>query len=320
MPEEGGGSAAQDGFSAGNADDLSRFADSVRRFGADAVVVTSTDQVWALDLRPVVAAHLERRSDCTIVTTEVSRTQAAQKDVVTVGAGSRVSRVQHKPDEPTGTTIAAEVFVYEPEVLCRTLDDLRRELSPVDDGSTGLGDFGEHLLPRLVRDGTVHAWPLEGYWADLGTPSSFLAAHRDLLAGRVDAVGRHDWPVLTRWPEMPAARVLAGAVLEDVVVSAGCRVHGTVRRSVLGPGVVVEPGALVEDSVLFSGVEVGRDAQVVTALLDENVRVGSRARVGEPTRATRAYDDHIAVVARDSVVGRGARIGAGARLEPGTTA
>ena len=194
--------------------------------------------------------------------------------------GSRVSRVEHKPDEPSGTTIAAEVFVYEPEVLCRTLDDLRRELSPVDDGSTGLGDFGEHLLPRLVRDGTVHAWPLEGYWADLGTPSSFLAAHRDLLAGRVDAVGRHDWPVLTRWPELPAARVDAGAVLEDVVVSAGCRVHGTVRRSVLGPGVVVEPGALVEDSVLFSCVEVGRDAEVVTALLDENVRVGAGAQRG----------------------------------------
>ena len=101
--------------------------------------------------------------------------------------------------------------------------------------STGLGDFGEHLLPRLVRDGTVHAWPLEGYWADLGTPSSFLTAHRDLLAGRVDAVGRADWPVLTRWPELPAARVDTGAVLEDVVVSAGCRVRGTVRRSVLGP-------------------------------------------------------------------------------------
>ena len=320
MPEEGGGSAAQDGFSAGNADDLSRFADSIRRFGADAVVVTSTDQVWALDLRPVVAAHLERGSDCTIVTVEVSRTQAGEKDVITVGRGSRVSAVEHKPDEPSGTTIAAEVFVYSPEVLCRTLDDLRRELSPTADGSTGLGDFGEHLLPRLIRDGTVHAWPLEGYWADLGTPSSFLAAHRDLLAGRVDAVGRHDWPVLTRWPELPAARIDAGAVLEDVVISAGCRVGGTVRRSVLGPGVVVEPGAVVEDSVLFSEVEVGRDAHVVTALVDENVQVGAGARVGEPTRATRAHDDHIAVVARDSVIGRGVRIGAGARLEPGTTA
>ena len=297
-----------------------RFADSIRRFGADAVVVTSTDQVWALDLRPVVAAHLERGSDCTIVTAQVSRTQAAEKDVVTVGRGARVTGVDHKPDDPTGTTIAAEVFVYRPEALLHALDDLRRELSHDGDGRTGLGDFGEHLLPRLVRDGTVHAWPLEGYWADLGTPSSFLAAHRDLLAGRVDAVGRADWPVLTRWPELPAARVDAGAVLEDVVVSAGCRVRGTVRRSVLGPGVVVEPGAVVEDCVLFSGVHVGRDAHVVTALLDENVRVGAGARVGEATRATRAHDDHIAVVARDSVIGRNATIPAGARLEPGTTA
>ena len=320
VPEEGGGSAAQDGFSDGNADDLSRFADSVRRFGADVVVVTSTDQVWAHDLRPVVATHLERGSDCTIVTTEVSRTQATQKDVVTVGRGSRVSRVEHKPDDPSGTTIAAEVFLFGTEALCRTLDDLRRELSHGADGSTGIGDFGEHLLPRLIRDGAVHAWPLEGYWADLGTPASFLTAHRDLLAGRVDAVGRADWPVLTRWPELPAARIDSGAVVEDVVLSAGCRVRGTVRRSVLGPGVVVERGAVVEDAVLFSMVEVGRDAHVVTALLDENVRVGAGARVGEGTRATRAHDRQIAVVARDSVIGAGARIPAGARLEPGTTA
>ena len=67
--------------------------------------MTSTDQVWALDLRPVVAAHLERGSDCTIVTAEASRTQAAEKDVVTVaGRGSRVTGVDHKPDDPSGTT------------------------------------------------------------------------------------------------------------------------------------------------------------------------------------------------------------------------
>ncbi|HZB67893.1 MAG TPA: sugar phosphate nucleotidyltransferase [Ornithinibacter sp.] len=320
MPEEGGGSAAQDGFSNGNGDDLYRVADSIRRFRAAAVVVLSTDQVWTADLRPVVAAHLERGSDCTVLTTEVGRTQATQKDVVTVGGGSRVTKVEHKPQDPSGTTIAAEVFVFEPEVLCRTLDDLRRERSHTEEGNTGIGDFGEHLLPRLVRDGSVHAWPLEGYWADLGTPALFLTAHRDLLAGRVDAVGRPDWPILTRWPELPAARVDAGAVLEDSFVSAGCRVAGTVRRSVLGPGVVVGAGALVEDAVLFSQVRIGVDAHVATALLDENVEVGSGARVGELAGQQSAEDDHITVVGRDSVVGEGAVVAAGARLEPGSTA
>lgn len=321
MPEEGGGSLAVEGFSSGNGDDLHRYADAIREFGADAVVVMSTDQVLALDLRAVVEAHLERGSDCTIVTTEVTRTQAAEKAVVTVGRGGRVTGIDHKPQHPSGTTIAAEVFVYSPTALLAALDALRRELAPTDDdGGTGLGDFGEHLLPRLVRDGTVHAWPLEGYWADLGTPASYLAAHRDLLAGRVDAVARPGWPVLTRWPEQPAARIDTGAVVEDSLVSPGCRVRGTVRRSVIGPAVVIEPGAVVEDSVLFSGVVVGRDARVTTSILDERVVVGPRARVGAPTRATRAHDDHIAVVARDSTIGVGVVIEAGARLEPGTTA
>lgn len=320
MPEEGSGSAAQDGFSNGNGDDLYRFADAIRSFAPDVVVVMSTDQVLALDLRPVVAAHLERGSQCTLVTTEVSRTQAAEKAVVTVGPGSRVTAVDYKPERPGGTTIAAEVFVYEPGALLTTLEDLRRELSHTDDGHTGIGDFGEHLLPRLVRDAVVHAWPHDGYWADLGTPAAYLSAHRDLLAGRVDVLTRPDWPLLTRWPELPASRVDAGAVIEDAVLSAGCQVRGTVRRSVLGPGVVIEPGAVVEDAVLLAGVHVGRDARVVTSILDEGVRVEAKAHVGEATRATRAHDDHIAVIGRDSVVGRGVTVPAGARLEPGTTA
>ncbi|NHA66720.1 glucose-1-phosphate adenylyltransferase [Phycicoccus sp. CMS6Z-2] len=319
VPEEGSASPAVEGFSAGNGDDLHRYADEIRRFAPDAVVVMSADQVMALDLRPVVEDHLGQGSECTVVTTEVTRSTAAEKTVVST-RGRRVTSVHQKPDRPRGTVIAAEVFVFDPDVLLRTLEDLRAELAPGDaDGSTGIGDFGEHLLPRLVDRGRVRSWPLEGYWADLGTPAAYLAAHRDLLAGRVDAVGRPGWPILTRWPERPAARVEAGSELADAVVSSGCRIAGTVRRSVLGPGVVVEAGAVVEDSVLFAGVTVGRDARVSTAVLDDAVRVGAGARVGRLSRATRAVDGHISLLARDSVVGAGVVLPAGSRLEPGTS-
>src|SRR5688572_17499272 len=127
MPEEGGGSIAQSGFSQGNGDDLARFADAIRAFEGDAVVVMSTDQVLTLDLRQVVGAHLARGSACTLVTTEVSRTQASEKTLVTVGDEARVSAVEHKPERPDGTTISAEVFVYDPAVLLPTLDRLRSE-------------------------------------------------------------------------------------------------------------------------------------------------------------------------------------------------
>ena len=319
MPEEGSSSTAADGFANGNGDDLHQYSDSIREFGADAVVVMSSDQVMAIDLREVVAKHVERQADCTMVTTEVSRQQATSKAVLTVGDDSRVTAVDYKPNRPTGTTISAEVFVYDPEVLCSTLDTLRRERSHTDESNTGIGDFGEHLIPRLVEHGNVHAWAHHGYWADLGTPSSYLRAHRDLLSGKVDAVGDAAWPVITRSPELPAVRIAAGAVLEDSWVSPGCLVAGTVRRSVLGPGTVVAAGAVVEDSVLGERVRVDRDAHVSTSILDEGVHVKQAATIGRIHAGRRVSDNSIALIGRDSVIATRSVIASGARLEPGST-
>ena len=52
------------------------------------------------------------------------------------------------------------------------------------------------------------------------------------------------------------------------------------RRSVLSPGVLVESGAVVEDSVLMEDVVVGPGAVVRRCILDKNVRVDGLARIG----------------------------------------
>jgi glucose-1-phosphate adenylyltransferase len=321
VPEEGGGAATQTGFSAGNADDLYRSRDEIDNFGADAVVVMSADHVFALDLRDVVDEHLETGASCTIVTTEVSRAQAAAKAVVSVEDDGSVTAVDYKPEKPSGTTIASEIFVYDPGELLPALDAIRAERSgDAEDGDTGIGDFGEHLLPRLVAGGRVRAFPMTGYWRDLGTPSEYLLAHRDMLAGKVDAIGRPDWPVLTRWPELPAAVVRPKAQIEDSVISAGCDIGGFVRHSVLGPGVVVEAGATVEDCVLAANVRVCRGAGVGTAVLDSGVEIGRNARVGEVAGGRKLDDDQVTLVGKDSAVAPRAVVEAGGRLEPGTRA
>jgi glucose-1-phosphate adenylyltransferase len=90
--------------------------------------------------------------------------------------------------------------------------------------------------------------------------------------------------------------------------------------SVLGPGVVVEAGAWVEDSVIFDDVRVEKNARVHTAVVDERCVIGREATVGALPEARVARDEDVALVGRDSTVGMDAGIAAGARLEPGTTA
>lgn len=318
VPEEGG-ATTESGFAAGNADNLVQLAGAIEEFDADVVVVMSADHVFNLDLRPVIQEHLTREAGCTIVTAEVPKQDAREKAVVTVGGGGRVTGFEYKPERPTGTTVATEIFLYEPTVLLGELLRLRHKLAGgAEDGSSGLGDFGEHLLPALVDRACVYATPLPGYWRDVGRPQAYLQAHRDLLAGRVDVFDDPQAPILTRWPERLPAIVRPGGLVDDGVLSPGAEVRGTVRRSVLGPGVVVEKGAVVEDSVIGAGVLVAAGAQVSTSIVDDGCSIGRRATVGALPSARRLRDEDITLLGRDCEIRGASTVPAGARLEPGT--
>lgn len=322
VPQTGTGPATESGFAHGNGDLLLRMSADIEAFGARTLAVLSADHVFNMDLAPVIEEHVAAGRVATVLTSEVSKKDASDNVVVLAGRDGTVRGVENKPTRPTSGTVATEIFLYDTEALLAALHDLRRELvADADDaeaGDSGIGDFGEHLLPRLVETGTVVAVPLDGYWRDVGQPGLYLQAHRDLLAGRVDVFDHPGRPVISHWPDRPAARVRASGECRDSLLSPGADVSGLVVGSVLGPGVVVERGAEVHDSVLMEDCVVRAGTVVRTAVLDERCEVSGRARVGaEPTRRL-AHDDDMVLVGRDSTVT--ADVAAGGRLEPGSDA
>jgi glucose-1-phosphate adenylyltransferase len=290
------------GWHTGTADSLWRQAELVRGFGADALVVVSSDAVYKLDYREVAEAHLGSGAEVTMVTTEVAEDDAARYGIVQLGDGGAVRDYAYKPERPATTTATNEVFVFSPKPTLDRLEALSSEV-----GEEGLEDLGSHLLPAQTRDGLARAYPLDGYWRDVGTVPAYWQAHRDFLAAEppID-LDEPDWPVHTRGGRHSAARLLAGSKVEDSLVSGGTRVAGSVTGSVLSPGVVVEAGATVVDSVLLPGVRVRAGATVTRAVLDDRVEVGERATVGG--------DGEITLVGRQARVEAGSKVAAGARL------
>jgi glucose-1-phosphate adenylyltransferase len=324
VPQTGTGPATESGFAHGNGDLLLRMSADLESFGAPTLVVCSADHVFNMDLGPVVEEHVAAGRAATVLTSEVTKKDASDNVVVVTGRGGTVTAVEHKPSRPSTGTVATEIFVYDTAVLLETLHELRAELAgeqdeeDAHDGDSGIGDFGEHLLPRLVDRGKVVAVPLTGYWRDVGQPGLYLQSHRDLLAGRVDVFDHPGRPVISHWPDRPAARVRAAGECRDSLLSPGADVSGTVVGSVLGPGVVVEKGAEVHDSVVMEDCVIRAGAVVRTTVLDERCEVGERARVGgEPARRL-ARDEDVVLVGRDSRIR--ADVAAGARLEPGSDA
>jgi glucose-1-phosphate adenylyltransferase len=289
------------GWHEGTADSLWRQAVLVRDFDPDALVVVSADAVYKLDYREVAEAHLGSGAEVTMVTTEVDADDASRYGIVRV-EGERVVDYAYKPDEPATTTATNEVFVFTPKATLDRLEALADEV-----GEDGLEDLGDHLLPAQTTDGAARAYPLDGYWRDVGTVPAYWQAHQDFLAENppldLDEPG---WPVHTRGGRHSAARILRSAEVANSLVSGGTRVAGEVRGSVLSPGVVVERGATVVDSVLLPGARVRSGATVTRAVLDDGVEVGKDATVGG--------EGEITLVGRAARLETGATVPAGARF------
>jgi glucose-1-phosphate adenylyltransferase len=150
----------------------------------------------------------------------------------------------------------------------------------VERGEAEVYDFAANEVPGATdRD--------RGYWRDVGTLDAFWEANMDLIS--IDPVFNlynREWPILTYHEPVPPAKFVfedpgrTGHAL-DSMVCAGVVVSGAeVRRSVISPNVHLHSRALVQDSVLFPGVDVGRDAIVRRAIVDKNVRIEAGAKVG----------------------------------------
>ena len=205
------------------------------------------------------------------------------------------------------------VYVFSKRALLRWLSEDRR-------------DFGANIIPAMLEGGArVFGYKFDGYWQDVGTIQSFWEANMALLDDRpeLDLYDR-EWLIHTRSEERAPAKIGPTAQVHRSMISHGCVINGTVVNSVLSPGVRVDVGAVVRDSIVMFDAVVRSGAVVDRAILDKEVVVGQGAIVGdgsdfdtpntaEPTR----LNTGITVVGKQSVVRQGVRLGRNVKVGEG---
>jgi glucose-1-phosphate adenylyltransferase len=191
-------------------------------------------------------------------------------------------------------------YLFNADVL---LQELQRAETPAD------VDFGRHLLPRLVASRRVWAYDFTrnrvpgvetgeepGYWRDVGTLDAYFAAHLDTLGGR-PRFSLHN----PHWPIHCAAG--AGDDGAGYAVAPDCAIGAArVDRAWLRPGVAVEDGAQIEQSIVMDRCVVGRGASLVRTIVDEGNHIPDGESIGGDFERARGRfpvsDSGIAVVPR----------------------
>src|SRR5262249_4051013 len=258
----------------GTADALYQNRGFIADYRSDHVLVLSGDHIYKQDYRDLLRFHQETGAELTVAVMDVRPDEVHRFGIMSVGADHRITRFVEKPKHADSTLASMGIYVFNTAFLLRHLEEDARDPQSAH-------DFGKNIIPGMVASHKVFAYPFRGYWVDVGTIAAYWKTNLELL-GDDPGLDLNDqtWLTHTRSEERPPARVSPAGQVHNSLLSNGCVVNGTVINSVLSPGVRVERGAVVRDSVVMNDTAIGAGALVDRCVLDKEIEVGAEARVG----------------------------------------
>ncbi len=296
----------------GTADAIFQNINLIEQSDPHLVAIFGADHIYRMNIASMIDFHRARQAEVTIAAIPVPREQAREFGVIEANAEGRIMAFHEKkadaptiPGDPSRVYASMGNYIFSTPVLLGLLKDDAKH-----PGSHH--DFGMDILPQLAGKAPIYAYNFEAsripgepedsvpYWRDVGTIEAYYEANMDLNDVKPELnLYNRQWPVRsTSYPDPPAKFVFdetnrRGEAL-DSIVSGGCILSGgLVRKSVLGRGVRVHTGALVEGCVIMDNCDIGRHAKVRRAILDKNVRVPEGATVGYDAEADRVRGWHV---------------------------
>jgi glucose-1-phosphate adenylyltransferase len=262
-----------------------------------------------MDVRQMVAYHVDKGADATVAAIPVPRHEARDFGIIEVSADGRIVAFHEKVENPPSMPGREDMclasmgnYVFKPGMLLRELEDDEH----MEDSRH---DFGHDILPRLVKKGAgVFAYDFNtnkvpgedehnvGYWRDVGTVDAYWEAQMDLIEIHPQFnMYNFRWPIRTGATHDPPAKFVFRdeaqarvGIATDSLVSHGCIISGgRIHRSVLGVGCRVNSFSEVEESILFERVRVGRHAKIRRAIIDKDVEIPAGTVIGFDREADR---------------------------------
>ncbi|MFY9976033.1 MAG: glucose-1-phosphate adenylyltransferase [Chromatiaceae bacterium] len=277
----------------GTADAVHQNLNLIEEHRPDLVAVFGADHIYRMDIRQMVEFHKARNADVTIAALPVPLRDARGFGVIAADAEGRIQAFEEKPanptpmaSDPTQAFASMGNYVFTTEVLTRALREAQE---------AGETDFGQHVLPRLLRSHRLFAYdfatneipgiqPYETrvYWRDVGSIDAYFEAHKDVLGAEPTFdMFNPQWPVYSSSYQGPVARVLGGN-LKNSLLGAATVIHdgSEITNSIIRREAVIEEDVVLEDCIIMDYVRVCRGARLRNVIVDRHNIVEAKDVIG----------------------------------------
>ncbi|MCI5923359.1 MAG: glucose-1-phosphate adenylyltransferase [Oscillospiraceae bacterium] len=275
----------------------------IEQYNPEYILILSGDHIYTMDYEKMIDAHEENGADATIAVMEVPMAEASRFGIMNTDDDMRIVEFEEKPPVPKNNLASMGIYVF-------SWKKLREYLIADNQDPNSSNDFGKNIIPNMLNNGEkMFAYLFSGYWKDVGTIDSLWEANMDLLAEKPE-LDLHDdnWRIYGRNLVLPPHFIGEEASVRNSILCDGCNIYGTVENSILSPGVTVEKGAYVKDSIIMQQTVIRAGSSITRAIIDEDVTIMEDAKIGG--------DGKITVVGSELTIPKGAEIKEGEMLYP----
>lgn len=120
--------------------------------------VLNSDVISRYPFQELLDIHIKNGGEGTIMSWDVE--DPSRFGVIISDENGKILNFVEKPTTFVGRSINAGHYIFEPSILDRI------PLQPTS--------IERETFPEMVKEGQLYVTPLNGFWADIGTPSSFI--------------------------------------------------------------------------------------------------------------------------------------------------
>ncbi len=291
--------SAQEDWYRGTADAISQNCNLIEQADPHVVVIFGADHIYRMNIRQMIEFHVEKRAGVTVAAIPVDKQYATEFGVIETTADGRIIGFHEKradaptmPGDPNRVYASMGNYIFSTGLL---MEELRKDGENPDSSH----DFGKDILPGLIGRADMFAYDFQTnvipgdpigapqYWRDVGTLDAYYEASMDLRAVSPELnLYNRQWPLRTAgYSDAPAKFVFdeegrRGLAIDSIIAGSSIVSGAVVKRSILGRGVRVHTGVVVEDSVIFDNCDIGRHSKIRRAILDKNVKLAPGTEIG----------------------------------------
>ncbi len=262
------------------------------------IVVLSGDHVYRMDYSLFVREHIASKADASVACLSVPLEDGRRFGVMQIDNNRRIVKFREKPLDPDPIPGHPDLCLASMGIYVFNTDFLFDRLCRDANDPSSHRDFGKDIIPSIIDSSCIMAWPFHNdetgqsaYWRDVGTLDSYYEANMDLISVQPE-LNLYDanWPIRTWQPPLPPPKFVfndhdhspprVGSAVDSLVCSGTIISGGTVERCVLSPLVRVRSFATVRDSILFEGVDIGRNCRIQRAIIDKGVQIPDGVSIG----------------------------------------